>query len=169
MGRRQKIKEEEGISFAQKLLKLYEKFPDPELRQLGVIVDVNCHGVPYGEDHFIETFREFVFLNHEATVATIIQGCEHLSGLQVNKKVDLRGVFFLRESLRSYLDRYQNKSSVDASFADFPSAKIAAWVIVNVYDTWREFRSGEWAEKMGVAYYEENKSSYFPRNQDVWY
>ena len=34
MGRRQKIKDEDGISFTRQLLKLYEKFPDPEPREL---------------------------------------------------------------------------------------------------------------------------------------
>lgn len=169
MGRRQKIKDEDGISFTRQLLKLYEKFPDPEPRELGVIVDENCHGVPYCADHFVQTFRNFVFINREAAVCTIIQGCEYLAGLQVEDKVDRRGAFFLREAAKSFLAEHTNQPIEDTKFTEFPAARIAAWVVVNVYEVWQKYRSSEWAEKQGMAHYEENKSYRSRGLEEAWF
>ena len=50
--RRKKINGADGLGFVKKLLEMTDKFPDPEPEELGVMVHVNSHGVPYPECHF---------------------------------------------------------------------------------------------------------------------
>ena len=165
--RRKKINEANGICFVRKLLEITEKFPDPEPEELGTMVHVNSHGVPYPEYHFRETFRDFVFVNRMSVVKTIIQCCEVLAGLKVDAKIDRRGVYFMREAFMSYLRERPDVPAADTSFDAFPPATISSWLIVEVYEPWRQYRSGDWADQKGKAYYEENCPKVDSRDMDA--
>ena len=162
--RRKKINEADGLSFVKKLLEMTDKFPDPEPEELGVMVHVNSHGVPYPECHFRETFRDFVFINRMPVIKTIIQCCEVLAGLKVDPKIDRRGVFFMREAFMAYLRERPDAAVADTPFSAFPPATISSWLIVEVYEPWRQYRSGDWADRKGRAYYEECCPKVDPRD-----
>lgn len=160
--RRKKIKPEDTLGFVRIFLAMTSKIPVPAYEDMCTITQVNSHGMPYLEEHFIGAFENMFYIAQEDAIRTIIQCAELVCGLKVNNKVVPRGVFFMRTAFQNFLDEHPNAVPSDTPPSAFDPAYVASVLITDVYLCWVKYRANDWAKKAGHEYYEEECPKVYP-------